>query len=329
MPGLWRLRVRDWRRFNRIHRSAVNGKTAPSPNDEYLLYQTLVGAWPLEPLEEDNDWRVFRERIENYMLKAIREAKQNTSWINQNTEYETAVSSFVKAVLNPDEQNRFMSDFVPFQRRVARIGLWNSLSQAVLKLTCPGVPDIYQGNDLWDFSLVDPDNRRPVDYPRRQKAFDSIRRMSNTPDTASAAELLQTADDGRLKLYIVWKTLCLRKEYPELFQLGEYIPLEIQGAHADRAVAFMRRFEKTSVLVVVPRLVAALLNETDLPPIGPAVWTDTCVVLPRCGCSVAYQNMFTGELLASHQIDDKAVIDMSNALAHFPVAFCLQGSRHL
>jgi (1->4)-alpha-D-glucan 1-alpha-D-glucosylmutase len=289
-----------------------------------LLYQTLVGAWPLEPLEGEDDWRSFRERIENYMLKAIREAKQNTSWINQNIEYETAVSSFVKAVLNPAEQNRFMSDFVPFQHRVARIGLWNSLSQALLKLTCPGVPDIYQGNDLWDFSLVDPDNRRPVDYPRRQKAFQSIRRMSDTPDTASAAELVQTADDGRIKLYVVWKTLCLRKEYPELFQSGEYIPLEIQGGHADHAVAFIRRLEKTSVLVIVPRLVAGLLNESDIPPTGSAVWTDTSVVLPRCGCSVAYRNLFTGELLTSHKTGDKALIDMSNALAHFPVAFCLQ-----
>jgi (1->4)-alpha-D-glucan 1-alpha-D-glucosylmutase len=324
IPGLWRLRVRDWRRFNRIHRSTVNGKTVPSPNDEYLLYQTLIGAWPLEPLRGENDWKTFRERIENYMLKAMREAKQNTSWINQNSEYETAVSSFVKAVLNPDEQNRFMKDFVPFQRRVARVGLWNSLSQSLLKLTCPGVPDIYQGNDLWNFSLVDPDNRHPVDYPRRQKAFESIRRMSNTPDTASAAELLQTADDGRLKLYLVWKTLCLRKEYPELFQLGDYIPLEVQGGQADHAVGFIRTLEKTSVLVVVPRLVAGLLNETDLPPIGPAVWTDTCAVLPRCGCSVAYRNMFTGELLTSRNLGDRALIDMSNALAYFPVAFCLQ-----
>jgi (1->4)-alpha-D-glucan 1-alpha-D-glucosylmutase len=324
IPGLWRLRVRDWRRFNRVHRNSVNGKTAPSANDEYLLYQTLIGAWPPQPSGVENDWKNFRERIENYMLKAMREAKQNTSWINQNSEYETAVSSFVKAVLNPDEQNQFMKDFVPFQRRVARVGLWNSLSQTLLKLTCPGVPDIYQGNDLWDFSLVDPDNRRPVDYPYRQKAFESIRRMSSTPDTTSAAELLQTAEDGRLKLYIAWKTLCLRKEYPELFQSGEYIPLEVQGGKADHALGFIRRLEKTSVLVVVPRLVASLLNQTDLPPIGPDVWADTCVVLPRCGCSVAYQNMFTGELLTPRNLGDRGLIDMSNALAHFPVAFCLQ-----
>ena len=220
MPGLWRLRVRDWRRFNRVHRSKINDKAAPSPNDEYLLYQTLIGAWPLELLQSENDWQSFRERIENYMLKAIREAKQNTSWINRNGEYEAAVSSFVKALLSPDEQNRFLNDFVPFQRRIARIGLWNSLSQTLLKLTCPGVPDIYQGNDLWDFSLVDPDNRRPVDYGRRLQVFESVRRLSGEPDTASVAELLETPEDSRLKLYVIWKTLCLRKEYPGALSVG-------------------------------------------------------------------------------------------------------------
>ena len=175
ISGEWRLRVREWKRVNRNHRSLVNNKPAPSPNDEYLLYQTLVGAWPSEPLSDGDDWRNFCERIENYMLKAIREAKQNTSWINRNTEYETAVSSFVKMLLTPSTQNRFLSDFVPFQHRVARIGLWNSLAQTLLKLTCPGVPDIYQGNELWDFSLVDPDNRRPVDYTRRQQMLQRIR----------------------------------------------------------------------------------------------------------------------------------------------------------
>ena len=146
------------------------------------------------------------------MLKAIREAKQNTSWINRNTEYETAVSSFVRTLLNPAAKNRFLDDFVPFQRRVARIGLWNSLSQTLLKLTCPGVPDIYQGNELWDFSLVDPDNRRPVDYIRRQQMFESIRVWGNDPDALSIGRLLETPEDGRLKMYLIWRTLCLRQQ---------------------------------------------------------------------------------------------------------------------
>jgi (1->4)-alpha-D-glucan 1-alpha-D-glucosylmutase len=325
MPGLWRLRVRDWRRFNRVHRSKINDKPAPSPNDEYLLYQTLIGAWPIEPLQSEYEWNNFRERIENYMLKAMREAKQNTSWINRNAEYETAVSSFVKALLTPDEQNRFLNDFLPFQKRIARIGLWNSLSQTLLKLACPGVPDIYQGNDLWDFSLVDPDNRRPVDYARRQRIFESIRGLRDEPDSTSVAELFETPEDGRLKMYVIWKTLCLRKEYPELFRRGDYVPLDIQGAKANHAVAFIRKFESTILIVAVPRLVSGLLNGSEHPPVGPEVWNDTRIELPACVCSKTYRNIFTGETLATEKSETGSALHISNALANFPLALWLQG----
>jgi len=324
MPGLWRLRVREWRRFNRVHRSKVNEKPAPSPDDEYLLYQTLIGAWPPEPLQSENEWQSFRERIENYMLKAMRESKQNTSWINRNGEYETAVSSFVKALLIPDERNRFLNDFLPFQRRIARLGLWNSLSQTLLKLACPGVPDIYQGNDLWDFSLVDPDNRRPVDYGRRQQMFESIRRLNGETNSASAAELLKTPEDGRLKLYVIWKTLCLRKEYPEVFQLGDYVALEVRGAKANHAVAFIRKFESASLIVIIPRLVSGLLNRSERPPVGAEAWDDTAIQLPECVCSRSYHNVFTGEALAVEKTEAGSVIPISKALANFPLSLCWQ-----
>ena len=325
ISGLWRLRVRDWRRFNRGHKCLVNDRPAPSPNDEYLLYQTLVGAWPSEPLNDTDDWKTFCERIENYMLKAIREAKQTTSWINRNTEYETAVSSFVRTLLNPGAKNRFLDDFVPFQCRVARIGLWNSLSQTLLKLTCPGVPDIYQGNDLWDFSLVDPDNRRPVDYIRRQQMFESIRVWGKDPDALSTGRLLETPEDGRLKLYLIWRTLCLRQQQPDLFQQGEYLPLAVEGAKANHVVAFARKFGATRALVVVPRLVAGLLNDIDLPPTGPRVWDDTHVLLPFRSCSEKCRNAFTGEVLDLQKTDEYAKIGVSKTLAEFPVALCLLG----
>jgi len=322
--GLWRLRIRDWRRFNRTHRSMVNGKPAPSPNDEYLLYQTLVGTWPSESLNGENDRRIFGERIESYMLKALREAKQNTSWINRNTDYENAVSSFVKALLSPREPNRFLNDFIPFQRRIARIGLWNSLSQTLLKLTCPGVPDIYQGNDLWDFSLVDPDNRRPVDYSLRQQLFASLRELGSEPDSVSVAKLLETPEDGRIKLYLIWKTLCLRKDHPDLFQHGEYVPLEIQGSKANHAVAFLRRFRDTSILVVAPRLVASLLNDLEVPPTGAEVWNETNILLPPGGISKGYLNVYTGSALDEQETNTTSTIRLSNALAEFPVALYLQ-----
>ena len=266
------------------------------------------------------------------MLKAIREAKQNTSWVNRNTEYETAVSSFVRALLTPGAKNRFLDDFVPFQRRVARIGLWNSLSQTLLKLTCPGVPDIYQGNELWDFSLVDPDNRRPVDFVRRQQAFANIRGLGSNPDALSRGRLLETPEDGRLKLFLTWKTLCLRKQHPNLFQAGEYLPLEVAGAKAKHVVAFMRKFEATSVLVIIPRLIASLLNgndiDIDLPPMGPKVWQDTHLLLPSPDSSENHLNAFTGEVL-NWQKDDlqknggAARVYVSKVLAEFPVALLL------
>ena len=322
ISALWGIRVREWRRFNRSHKRLVNHKPAPSPNDEYLLYQTLVGAWPLSLIDKNdrNGWKSFSERIENYMVKAIREAKQNTSWINRNAEYETAVLSFVRALLNPDPNNRFLNDFLPFQRWVARIGMWNSLSQTLIKLTCPGVPDIYQGNELWDFSLVDPDNRRPVDYIRRQQVFESICGWADFPDVSSMASLLETPEDSRVKLYLTWKTLCLRRQQPSLFQEGEYLPLAVAGTKANHIVAFARKSGATALLVIAPRLVAGLLNNTDLPPIGSRIWEDTRVVLPAGDCRTKYHNMLTGRLL-----DSSAEISVSEALAEFPAALCLLG----
>ena len=329
IPALWRLRTRVWKRMNRSYQSKVNDQPAPTPNDEYLLYQTLIGAWPADPLHDEHDWKIFRERIEAYMLKAIREAKQNTSWINQNAEYETAVSSFVRALLNPGDGNKFLKDFLRFQRRVARLGVWNSLSQGLLKLTCPGVPDIYQGNDLFDFSLVDPDNRRPVDYVRRTQAFESIFKLGSGLGPP-VSRLLETPEDGRLKLYLTWKTLCLRKQSPEIFRRGEYLPLAARGAHADHVVAFLRKFENTSMLVVAPRLVAGLLGETDLPPVGVATWKDTHVLLPSCPCSQPYRNAFTGDILDLPGLtsqNTQASATLSTILAEFPVALYFQEPR--
>jgi len=321
ISALWRLRVREWKRLNRSHKILVNDKSAPSPNDEYLLYQTLVGAWPLENLGDENHWKAFRERIENYMLKAIREAKQNTSWINRNDAYENAVSSFVKALLNPVVNHRFIADFVPFQRRVARIGLWNSLSQTLLKLTCPGVPDIYQGNDLWDLSLVDPDNRRPVDYIHRQQVFENIRNLGGAPNPRFVGQLLEAPENDELKLYLTWKTLCFRKQWPHVFQEGEYLPLKVQGEKADHVVAFLRKLESESVLVAAPRLAASLLGDSDVPPIGPETWEDTEILLPSSISRLECRNAFTGERVEFAEF--RASIAVSELFRHFPVALCV------
>jgi (1->4)-alpha-D-glucan 1-alpha-D-glucosylmutase len=319
IPALWRLRVREWRRFNRNYKTMVNGKPAPSADDEYLLYQTLVGAWLSDALNNPPEWEKFGERIEAYMLKAIREAKENTSWINRNSEYENAVSSFVKQLLKLGHHNRFLNDFVRFEPRIGRLGLWNSLAQTVLKLTCPGVPDIYQGTEIWDFSLVDPDNRRPVDYKHRQKMFPIVREGAGD----GVRSLLETPEDGRIKLYLTWRTLCLRQQQPELFQKGEYLPLVVEGAKAKHVAAFVRMSAKSNVLVVVPHLVAGLLNDADVPPIGERVWQDTSIVLPFCTCSEKYRNIFTGELLETQKIEGGETISVSKVLSDFPVVVCV------
>ena len=314
----WRLRLRDWKRFNRRHKRIVNDRPAPLPNDEYLLYQTLIGAWPLDPLTHTSDWQVFRERIESYMLKALREAKRSTSWINRNIEYEAAMSSFVKELLEPAGNSRFLADFIPFQRQVARVGIWNSLSQTLLKLTCPGVPDIYQGNDTWDFSLVDPDNRRPVDYARRQEMFECIRKSVSASSEPTMGALLETPEDGRIKLYLTWQALCLRQQCPDVFQQGEYLPLTVEGSKAAHVVAFSRKAGDTSVLVVVPRLLGTLLSESDIdrPPVGNELWADTRIQLPFDGVSRRYRNVLTGKLLNPAARE----LSVAELLGEFPVA---------
>jgi (1->4)-alpha-D-glucan 1-alpha-D-glucosylmutase len=328
ISGPWRLRVRDWQRINRIHKTVVNDKPAPSANDEYLLYQTLVGAWPSESVGDKSrgaDWKGFSDRIENYMLKAIREAKENTSWINQNKEYEAAVLSFVKALISPNSENRFLDDFLPFQRYVARIGLWNTLSQTLFKLTCPGVPDIYQGNELLDFSLVDPDNRRPVDYLDRERALDDLSRWaeSSDPSALKTSGWFETLDDGRMKLYLIWKTLRLRRQHPNLFQNGEYLPLGVAGVNAKHVVAFARKFENSTLLVIGPRLLASLLgpsltDHSSPPPIEAHIWGDTHVILPPDDSGRKYRNVFTGQ-----ELDSKAAMNIAELLADFPTALCL------
>ena len=232
-------------------------------------------------------------------------------------------------MLTQSDKNRFLNDFIPFQRSVARIGLWNGLSQTLLKLTAPGVPDIYQGNELWQFSLVDPDNRSPVDFARRERAFADIRQLESDP--VGVSRLLGTPEDGRLKLYVIWKTLCLRKQIPEVFETGAYVPLGVSGTKADHVVAFLRTSGNTSVVVVAPRLIAALLsgkdNNIDIPPVGPSVWDDTDLLLPVSN-SEDYRNAFTGKDLRTQEIDSNGEfkkIAISEALGDFPVALYLRG----
>ncbi len=321
MAGEWYQHLGRWSRVNRSKKRRVGEEWAPSRNDEYLLYQTLVGAWPLQPPDETALAR-FRERIRDYMLKAIREAKVYTSWINPNIDYEEAVVRFVEDLLSAPEQNPFLVDFIPFQQRIARAGLYNSLSQVLLKLTAPGVPDLYQGSELWDLSLVDPDNRRPVDYAQRQRLLEKLEPLVSLPEherCARVRELLDSLEDGRAKLYLTWRTLVFRRTHDALFKAGSYVALAATGARADHVCAFARYHEEDLVIAVAARWFTRL-SENGSPPIGRAIWQDNFLELPSDEPTTQYCNILTGEHLSTTKRQGKPVLALADVLASFPVA---------
>jgi (1->4)-alpha-D-glucan 1-alpha-D-glucosylmutase len=321
MTMAWRKTIERWRRMNRTRKREVDGRTAPSPNDESLLYQTLIGCWPLEELDGAGS-AAYSERIEAYMVKAAREAKLSTSWANVNAEYEEALTQFVRATLEPREGNLFLSDLVAVQRRLARYGLLNGLSQVACKLTAPGVPDIYQGNETWDFSLVDPDNRRPVDYDKRRAMLAELRRAAR-PEPAQLRALVDQISDGRSKLYLTWKILEFRRDHAELFQRGEYLPLRTTGEHSSNLCAFARRHGDALLVTVAPRLYLRLLGERELPPLGTEIWGNTLIELPsnhKADNGSRLLNLLDGTELPVGKEEERPVFRAADALAHFPVA---------
>jgi (1->4)-alpha-D-glucan 1-alpha-D-glucosylmutase len=324
MTTPWRDAVRRWTRINRTRKREIDGMAAPSRNDEYHFYQTLLGSWPLSDPDAAGA-AAYRERIEAYMIKAAREAKVRTSWTEVDASYEEALLQFMRGALEPRENNLFLADFLEFQRRVARFGLLNSLSQTLCKLTAPGVPDIYQGNELWDFSLVDPDNRRRVDYPRRRAALTELERSAAT---LPAGELSRNLEDGRCKLLLIWKVLQLRREQPQLFSHGSYRRLRVRGARAHHVCAFARRCARQSLIVIAPRLYRRLLDDPALLPLGEAVWQDTLIELPREERSRrAFRGVLDGALLAPMRQGEVTGVPVAKALAAFPVALLSAGDE--
>jgi (1->4)-alpha-D-glucan 1-alpha-D-glucosylmutase len=315
VPGEWHEEIEHWRELNAPLRREIDGEHAPSPNDEYLLYQTLLGAWPLGEWDEAT-LEEFRDRIKAYMEKAMREAQVSTSWTDPNETYEEAVASFVDGTLSLD--GSFLGAFLPFQQGVARTGAMNSLSQTLLKMTSPGVPDVYQGNELWDFSLVDPDNRRPVDFEQRKRLLAAMRAL----DPSDVSTLLEDGvwQDGRPKLYLTRKALETRRKSPELFAGGEYISLEVSGGRKENLVAFARKHREEVAITVAPRLYAKITRaEGSLPPPQEA-WDETYILLPDNLPGVTYRNVLTGETITTHEHEGRPSLDAGRLLRNFPVA---------
>jgi len=284
MPELWRRSLPRWRVANRRWKRSVNDAEAPDANEEYLLYQTLVGTWPMQPSGEPEETSTpeYVERLQTYMAKALNEAKINTSWIQPNEEWLAAMRDFIAKILETSLKAKFFLSFLPVAKEIARLGAINSLAQTLLKLTSPGVPDIYQGNEIWDFSLVDPDNRRPVDYKRRREMLTQLAQ-------AKPRELVDLWPDGRIKMFLTQRALQFRREHVDLFRRGGYLPLRASGTFAECCISFARELNGQWVVVIAPRLSSRI----GFPPVGEK-WKDTLVDLPEALVLDNAREIFTG-----------------------------------
>ncbi len=306
MPELWRRSLQRWRLANRRWKRTINDAEAPDGNEEYLLYQTLLGTWPVQPsgLPEEAATAEYTERIQTYMAKALHEAKVNTSWIQPNEEWDAAMHDFTAKILDSSPRNKFVPAFLPVVQEIAPLGAINSLSQTLLKLTSPGVPDIYQGNEIWDYSLVDPDNRRPIDYGRRREMLEAL-------SASDSDELMRNWPDGRIKMFLTQRVLQFRREHVDLFQRGEYLPLVASGTFTECCVSFARRLGDQWIVVIAPRLSSRI----GFPPIAER-WKDTTLEFPETLSLEHAHNLFTCRKLRH----ESRRISIADALPILPFA---------
>jgi (1->4)-alpha-D-glucan 1-alpha-D-glucosylmutase len=314
IPSEFSAHVEKWSSNNSKKKKNVNAKRVPSKNEEYYIYQTLLGAFPFEKIELED----FKNRLKLHMAKTLREAKTNSSWLSPNLPYEEAVDRFITELLDSSSENTFMQDFLPFQKRIAFCGFLNSLSQTLIKIASPGVPDFYQGTELWDLSLVDPDNRRPVDFAKRPRILEEVQNLGSS----KLQGLLDDFEDGKVKIYTISKALETRRKNLDLFQNGGYVPLEVKGPFSSNVIAFCRKTETSCAVIVAPRLTAKLTNMERL-PLGD-VWDDTFVCLPL-GVSKVWREIFTNQSVVSKKLGVDGGFYVADLLQAFPVALLIQG----
>jgi (1->4)-alpha-D-glucan 1-alpha-D-glucosylmutase len=321
----WSSALRAWSTLNAPHRRSLEGTPtgsvskdtrydwAPGPAAEAMLYQTLVGCWPLDLSPDDEDGvKDLAERVARWQLKALREAKLQTNWLAPDEAYEAACGDFLFDILAPQRRDGFLRELSGFVTRIGRAGALNSLQQTVLRLASPGIPDLYQGTELWDFSLVDPDNRRPVDFAQREAW------LVQTPPS----EFLPDWRDGRVKLAVVQRVLALRAHLPELLSQSTYLPLVVRGAHASNVIAFARRHGNAWAVVVASRLAAGLLDEDgSLPKVDPAKWDDTAVEMPA---DLSARALFDWLSPAAPKVDESGLLYLRDALAAMPIAVLVE-----
>jgi (1->4)-alpha-D-glucan 1-alpha-D-glucosylmutase len=318
IPDEWSAHLTKWMKLNSKDRKVVRGQTVPDPNEEIFVYQTLIGAWPLE-LKEIS---AFGKRLEEYLLKANREAKVHTRWTRPNLDHEKALQRFARAIVQKGKRNLFLKDFLAFHKKISYFGMINGLGQALIKITSPGAPEIYQGCELWDFRLVDPDNRRPVDYSVRAGHLLAQEKRSRSAEDSLglASELAENWRDGRVKLYLTWKALNLRKNNPALFLDGNFEMLKVSGRRAANVIAYARHHKRDWIVVVVPKWLAhekAPMKQQDME----AFWGDTTILLPERAPN-RFRNIFTADILKVGHPGPRFSLRISDLMKAFPVA-CL------
>lgn len=311
IPDEWEQQINEWRKLNKDKKIIEGKRIIPDNNDEYFFYQNIIGAFPFD----DSEYPKFVERIKDYMIKAVREAKIHTAWLRPDNIYEEGFLKFVEQVLQP-ENNLFLERFREFKDKIATYGIFNSLSQTLLKVTSPGLPDFYQGTELWDLSLVDPDNRRPVEYEKRWSYLQDIKQRSQSDLKNLIDELKENPTDGRIKLFLIVRALATRNQYISVFQKGDYIPLQVNGQYKDHIIAYARQHQNQSVITVVPRFLTAIIEPHQY-PIGEEIWGDTYLEIPS-NLQSAWQNTLTEETLPQGD-----TLTIGQILSYFPVALLI------
>lgn len=315
IPQEWMATFRQWQELNAPHKLTIDDIPVPDANEEYLLYQTLIGTWSLTELSHTAH-EGYVQRIVSYMVKAIKEAKLHSSWVNPDLEYENAVMTFIQSILRREEPNTFPQELTKFRDRINSAAACNALAQLVLKMTVPGIPDFYQGTELWSFTLVDPDNRGEVDFELRRQLLEEIERRSSDDRNGLLQELVQNWQDGRLKLFLTQAILQFRREHVHLFLEGDYTPMEIRGTMQSHLCAFERRSQQQRVLVVVPRLTNSLVNP-QTPSFTASTWGDTIITIENPSGS-HWENILTGERVDLPE--GKSSLRIAELFDRFPLA---------
>jgi len=322
IPEEWNSQIAKWARLNKKHKTLIQNTLTPKRNTEYYIYQILLSIWPNESLDNTEHQSAFVERIWTHVQKAIREAKIYTSWLNPNEEYENAVKKFVMGILSFQKTNHFLKYFLPFQKKIASLGMLNALSALVLKLGSPGVVDTYQGNEIWSYRLVDPDNRRGVDFDHRQHVLSDVKAMfsNNALRTDMIQDLMNFKEDGRIKLFLLWEGLNLRRKFKDLFLKADYIPLEVRGEKEANIIAFMRKSNDRFIIVAVTRFFANLLNFENYGSLSQEFWGGTKIFLPKEVKNQRINEIFSRRSVDILETDENIAIAASELFPQLGVA---------